>query len=40
MTNSASKSGDELYTLDFMAALAAQHRMIWVGLGLPPAGTP
>lgn len=35
-TNSASKSGDKLYTLNFMAALAAQHRMIWVDLGLPP----
>ncbi|MEV7391466.1 MULTISPECIES: flavodoxin family protein [unclassified Streptomyces] len=35
-TNSASKSGDKLYSLNFMAALAAQHHMIWVGLGLPP----
>jgi multimeric flavodoxin WrbA len=35
-TNSASKSGDKLNTLNFMTALAAQHHMIWVGLGLPP----
>ncbi|MCX5087925.1 flavodoxin family protein [Streptomyces sp. NBC_00365] len=35
-TNSASKSGDKLNTLNFLAAFAAQHRMIWVGLGLAP----
>ncbi|WP_009473026.1 flavodoxin family protein [Rhodococcus sp. JVH1] len=35
-TNSGSKSGDKLYTLNFMTALAAQHHMIWVGLGLAP----
>ncbi|MEU9977984.1 MULTISPECIES: flavodoxin family protein [unclassified Streptomyces] len=35
-TNSASKSGDKLNTLNFLAAFAAQHHMIWVGLGLPP----
>ncbi|MFI5635644.1 flavodoxin family protein [Streptomyces sp. NPDC051664] len=35
-TNSASKSGDKLNSLNFMAALAAQHHMIWVGLGLAP----
>ncbi|MFJ6893939.1 flavodoxin family protein [Streptomyces hokutonensis] len=35
-TNSASKSGDKHNTLNFMTALAAQHHMIWVGLGLPP----
>ncbi|WP_308012169.1 flavodoxin family protein [Actinacidiphila acidipaludis] len=35
-TNSASKSGDKLNALNFMTALAAQHHMIWVGLGLAP----
>jgi NAD(P)H dehydrogenase (quinone) len=35
-TNSASKSGDKLNTLNFLAAFAAQHHMIWVGLGLAP----
>ncbi|QIZ01168.1 flavodoxin family protein [Streptomyces sp. S1D4-11] len=35
-TNSASKSGDKLNTLNFLAAFAAQHHMIWVGLGLVP----
>ncbi|MCG7205691.1 MULTISPECIES: flavodoxin family protein [Streptomyces] len=35
-TNSASKSGDKLNSLAFMHALAAQHHMIWVGLGLAP----
>ncbi|MFK0158490.1 flavodoxin family protein [Streptomyces sp. NPDC090493] len=35
-TNSASKSGDKLNTLNFLASFAAQHRMIWVGLGLAP----
>ncbi|MGW5256917.1 flavodoxin family protein [Streptomyces sp. NPDC004012] len=35
-TNSASKSGDKSNTLAFMTALATQHHMIWVGLGLPP----
>ncbi|ADI03329.1 hypothetical protein SBI_00208 [Streptomyces bingchenggensis BCW-1] len=35
-TNSASKSGDKLNTLTFLSAFAAQHRMIWVTLGLAP----
>ncbi|MFD3451974.1 flavodoxin family protein [Streptomyces sp. NPDC058691] len=35
-TNSGSKSGDKLNTLTFLAAFAAQHRMIWVTLGLAP----
>ncbi|KMS84807.1 MULTISPECIES: flavodoxin family protein [Streptomyces] len=35
-TNSASKSGDKNNTLAFFAALAAQHRMLWVSLGLEP----
>ncbi|MEU8821089.1 flavodoxin family protein [Actinoplanes sp. NPDC048796] len=35
-TNSASKSGDKLNTLNFMTALAAQHHMLWIGLGLAP----
>ncbi|MGH1551690.1 flavodoxin family protein [Streptomyces sp. L7] len=35
-TNSASKSGDKGNTLAFMTALATQHHMIWVGLGLAP----
>jgi multimeric flavodoxin WrbA len=35
-TNSASKSGDKSNALAFFAALAAQHRMLWVSLGLAP----
>ncbi|CAM5715656.1 FMN reductase OS=Streptomyces fumanus OX=67302 GN=GCM10018772_56730 PE=4 SV=1 [Streptomyces fumanus] len=35
-TNSASKSGDKSNTLAFFAALAAQHQMLWVSLGLAP----
>ncbi|WP_405878267.1 flavodoxin family protein [Streptomyces sp. NBC_01136] len=35
-TNSASKSGDKLNTLNFLASFAAQHHMIWVGLGPAP----
>ncbi|MEV4742402.1 flavodoxin family protein [Streptomyces sp. NPDC049555] len=35
-TNSASKSGDKLHTLQFFTVLAAQHGMHWVGLGLMP----
>ena len=38
-TNSASKSGDKLNPLSFMTLLAARRQMVWVGLGLPPAGT-
>jgi multimeric flavodoxin WrbA len=33
-TNSGSKSGDKLHTLQYMALLAAQHGMLWVSLGL------
>ncbi|MFD8339290.1 flavodoxin family protein [Streptomyces solisilvae] len=35
-TNSASKSGDKLHTLQFFTVLAAQHGMLWINLGLPP----
>ncbi|MFD7609344.1 flavodoxin family protein [Streptomyces sp. NPDC059828] len=35
-TNSGSKSGDKLHTLQFFQILAAQHGMHWVGLGLKP----
>ncbi len=35
-TNSASQSGDKLNTLTTLAVFAAQHSMIWVGLGLMP----
>ncbi|NGZ87327.1 flavodoxin family protein [Duganella aceris] len=35
-TNSASRSGDKLNTLQQMAIFAAQHGMHWVNLGLPP----
>ncbi|MEU6987824.1 flavodoxin family protein [Streptomyces sp. NPDC046324] len=35
-TNSASKSGDKLHTLQFFQILAAQHGMTWVNLGLKP----
>ncbi|MEV3858243.1 flavodoxin family protein [Streptomyces sp. NPDC050095] len=35
-TNSASKSGDKLHTLQFFQTLAAQHGMTWVNLGLHP----
>ncbi|MFJ3225262.1 flavodoxin family protein [Streptomyces sp. NPDC086783] len=35
-TNSASKSGDKLHTLQFFQTLAAQHGMNWVSLGLLP----
>ncbi|MEV7584951.1 flavodoxin family protein [Streptomyces erythrochromogenes] len=35
-TNSASKSGDKLHTLQFFQVLAAQHGMNWVNLGLKP----
>ncbi|MBX3226403.1 MAG: NAD(P)H-dependent oxidoreductase [Labilithrix sp.] len=36
-THSAAPSGDKLGTLVQLAVFAAQHGMIWVGLGLPPA---
>lgn len=35
-TTSASQSGDKLSTLTQLAVFAAQHGMIWVGLGLKP----
>jgi multimeric flavodoxin WrbA len=35
-TNSASRSGDKLNTLQQLAIFAAQHGMHWVNLGLPP----
>lgn len=35
-THSAALSGDKLGTLTQLAIFAAQHGMIWVGLGLPP----
>lgn len=35
-TNSGSKSGDKLGTLTSLAVFAAQHHMLWVGLGLGP----
>lgn len=35
-TNSASKSGDKLHTLQFFQILAGQHGMHWVNLGLKP----
>ncbi len=35
-TNSSSQSGDKLATLQQFAVFAAQHGMIWIGLGLMP----
>lgn len=35
-TVSASQSGDKLNTLIQLSVFAAQHGMVWVGLGLPP----
>ncbi|MCB5182627.1 flavodoxin family protein [Streptomyces antimicrobicus] len=35
-SNSASKSGDKLHTLQFFQTLAAQHGMSWINLGLKP----
>lgn len=35
-TNSASRSGDKLASLQQIAIFAAQHGMHWVSLGLPP----
>ncbi|MFE1750629.1 flavodoxin family protein [Streptomyces anandii] len=35
-TNSGSKSGDKLHTLQFFQVLAGQHGMHWVNLGLHP----
>lgn len=38
-TNSASMNGDKLNTLVQFAVFAAQHGMVWVGAGLPPANS-
>jgi multimeric flavodoxin WrbA len=35
-THSAAPSGDKLGTLTQLAVFAAQHGMVWIGLGLPP----
>lgn len=35
-TNSASQNGDKLHSLVELSIFAAQHAMIWVGLGLLP----
>jgi multimeric flavodoxin WrbA len=35
-TNSGSKSGDKLHTLQYFQILAAQHGMNWINLGLHP----
>lgn len=35
-TNSASRSGDKLASLQQLAIFAAQHGMHWISLGLPP----
>ncbi|MFJ9432731.1 flavodoxin family protein [Streptomyces sp. NPDC101490] len=35
-TNSGSKSGDKLHTLQYFQILAGQHGMTWVNLGLKP----
>ncbi|AJG21926.1 flavodoxin family protein [Cupriavidus basilensis] len=35
-TNSASRSGDKLATLQQIAIFSAQHGMHWINLGLPP----
>jgi multimeric flavodoxin WrbA len=35
-TNSASRSGDKLASLQQIAIFAAQHGMHWISLGLPP----
>ena len=38
-TNSASVNGDKLSTLQYFTLLAAQHRGIWVGVGMKSANT-
>ncbi|MFK3737571.1 flavodoxin family protein [Massilia sp. TN1-12] len=38
-TNSASINGDKLATLQYFALLAAQHRGIWVGMGMKSSNT-
>lgn len=35
-THSAAPSGDKLGTLTQLSVFAAQHGMVWIGLGLPP----
>lgn len=38
-TNSASVNGDKLATLQYFSLLAAQHRGIWVGVGMKSSNT-
>jgi multimeric flavodoxin WrbA len=38
-TNSASINGDKLATLQYFTLLAAQHRVIWVGMGMKSSNT-
>jgi NAD(P)H dehydrogenase (quinone) len=38
-TNSASVNGDKLSTLQYFTLLAAQHRGIWVGMGMKSSNT-
>lgn len=38
-TNSASVNGDKLATLQYFSLLAAQHRGIWVGMGMKSSNT-
>ena len=38
-TNSASINGDKLSTLQYFSLLAAQHRGIWVGMGMKSSNT-
>jgi len=38
-TNSASINGDKLATLQYFSLLAAQHRGIWVGMGMKSSNT-
>jgi len=38
-TNSASINGDKLATLQYFTLLAAQHRGIWVGMGMKSSNT-
>jgi NAD(P)H dehydrogenase (quinone) len=38
-TNSASVNGDKLATLQYFTLLAAQHRGIWVGMGMKSSNT-
>lgn len=38
-TNSASVNGDKLFTLQYFTLLAAQHKGVWVGMGMKPSNT-